>query len=108
MELISLAALKGAVVSMLEELGRVLLRILALVSVMAIFWPLLPNDPFKGSILAYAPIAKNAYHWINWVVDVPTLVTIVAFYAMWRYFYWAYRKLGGILLNTSTGEVFGG
>ena len=107
MQLISLAAIKGALVSCLQELGAMIMRVLALVSVLAIFWPLLPHDPFKDSILSYAPVAKDFYNWINWIVDVPTLVTVIAFYAMWRYFYKAYRMLGGVLLNTSTGEVFG-
>lgn len=96
---ISLEALKGAVASLLDTLGRILFRICVLAAVLFLIYPLLPSDPFRDSIVAYAVQVKPYADWINWLVDVPLLISVMLFYAMWRYAYWVYRHVGGIVMD---------
>lgn len=96
---ISLASLKGAVASLLETLGRILFRICVFASVLLIIYPLLPADPFRSAIVTYAEQVKPYADWINWFLDVPLLVSIMLFYAMWRYSFFVYRHVGGIVMD---------
>lgn len=96
---ISLSSLKGAVASLLDTLGRILFRICVFASVLFIIYPLLPADPFRSAIVSYAEMVKPYADWLNWLVDVPLIVSIMLFYAMWRYAYWVYRHVGGLVMD---------
>lgn len=97
--LISLEAVKGAVVSLLQWIGRVIFRLLALAAVLLVLWPLLPTDPFRASILQAAYVVRDYAAWVNYFLDVPVLVGVFLFYAAWRYVYWTYRHIGGIVMD---------
>lgn len=96
---ISIESLKGAFASLLLQLGKILFTIFVFVSLLTIFYPLLPSDPFRVDILALAAAVKPYAEWINWFINVPLLVEIFLFYAMWRYAYWVYRHIGGIVMD---------
>lgn len=96
---ISLEAIKGAVVSVLQQLGKVILTLMVFVAVLAIIYPLLPDDPFRDTIISYGQTVKQYYDWVNWFIDVPLLSGTMLFYAMWRYAYWVYRHVGGIVMD---------
>lgn len=96
---ISVEALKGAVASLMQQLGKVLFTLLVLSVILTLIYPLLPSDPFRASILEYAAQVKPYAQWLNWFINVPLLVEIFLFYAMWRYAYWVYRHVGGIVMD---------
>ena len=96
---ISLEALKGAAASLLQQLGKVIFTILVLAAVLAIIFPLLPADPFRDAILEYAEMVKPYAERLKFFVDVKLISTTFLFYAMWRYAYWVYRHVGGIVLD---------
>lgn len=101
---ISIESLKGALASLLHQLGKILFTIFVFVSILTIIFPLLPNDPFRLDILAFAATVKPYAAWINYFVDVPLIVAVFLFYAAWRYVYWVYRRLGGIVME-SNGQL---
>ena len=103
---ISLEALKGAVASLLQQLGRILFLILVFASVLALIYPLLPDDPFREFITTYAASIKPYADWINWLIDVPLCSSIMLFYALWRYAYWVYRHIAGIIVDTPSQNTF--
>lgn len=97
---ISIESLKGALASLLQQLGKILFTIFVFVSILTILYPLLPSDPFRLDILAFAASVKPFAAWINYFVDVHLIVGVFLFYAAWRYVYFVYRQLGGIVMET--------
>lgn len=96
---ISIASLKSAVASLLDAISWILFRICVFSSVFFIIYPLLPADPFRSAIVSYAEQVKPYAEWLNWFLNVPLLVSIMLFYAMWRYAYWVYRHIGGMVMD---------
>ena len=102
---LSLAALGATAISLAEEVGKFLVRVMLLFALLAILWPLLPADPFRQHLLDLAAALEPYVHWINLVIPVDTVVGCAAFYAAWRYAYAVYRRVSRVAFDGSTDVV---
>lgn len=102
---ISLSALAGAALSLLQELGKRILLVLCLVAVLALVSPLLPTDPFQAQIISAAQQIHVYYSWLNLFIPLDLIVSCLGFYAAYRYAYYLYRKIVVIALADANTDI---
>lgn len=102
---ISLTALAGAAVSLLQELGKRILLVLCFVAVLALVSPLLPNDPFQSVIVQGAKQIHTYYGWLNWFLPLDLISSSMMFYAGYRYAYYLYRKIVVIAMANTNSDI---
>ena len=98
---LSMAALGTALLDLGKEVAHLVLRVMLFLAVMALIWPLLPNDPFRDTLIDFAVTLAPYAHWINLVAPVPFIASASPFYAAYRYAFFCYRKASVIALRNS-------
>ena len=106
MEALSFAAIAGAVVDFVKPLGKVILRCLMFGAVLILIGLVLPDDPFRPTIVSIAETLSPFYNWINLVIPVPFCVSLMLFDVAWRYLSYLYKKFGSMLLDRAGGTIF--
>lgn len=102
---ISIEAVKGAAVSLLQWIGRAITAVFFLVVFCAALSLVLPADPFRPAIVEAATLIAQYSKWVNLILPVSYIITSTLFVVSFKYFIFAYKKLGGVLMD-SAGQAF--
>lgn len=104
--LFSIASLKNAVISLVNAVGQLLLCVLVFVAFTALLMGVLPDDPFRPVVNAWAALVAPYGNWIAWVLPVRYIVTATLFAVVCKYFLWLYRKAAGVLMQAAGKGFF--
>ena len=89
---ITLASLSGAVISIAEQIGKVILHFMAIVAICSVLYPILPNDPFRASINNISSFFSGYSNIINTFIPVKFIVSSMLFAVATKYFLWLYKR----------------
>lgn len=100
-----MAALAGSALAILHKIGSILIGVLVFVLVTAVFMGVLPDDPFRPAIASFASMVAPYGAIIGTFIPVKFIASSTAFVVATKYFIWIYRKLYGVVLETSSGDA---
>ena len=105
MEGISIAAISGAVVSLAEHVGKMLVGVVAFVIITALLMDFLPNDPFREAISGFVSFIAPYGKMINTFIPVKFCASSMFFVVAVKYGMWIWKKLYAVALNQSSDDV---